>query len=235
MSETSKLGNGQPILFLFSCIPYFQLSGQAALSQLLAAVPRPTDDQVRRALDDVLSRHEFSPARQSNWFQRILEWMGGFFGWLGELGESSPSLFWLLLVGCLVLLLLLVAHLAWSVRRGFFTGTGKLRKEKAPERRDRLSLTYWEEAGRRAALMDFTEAIRFLFLSLVYRFDERGRVNFQQAYTNREYLALFMDRPPVYDQLKVFVDTLDDYWYGQRGTDQGRYENCLALYRELVR
>jgi hypothetical protein len=58
-------------------------------------------------------------------------------------------------------------------------------------------------------------------------------VSFQKSYTNREYLTLFADRPPVYDQLKVFVDMLDDHWYGQRPTDRGQYERCIALYEGL--
>ena len=40
------------------------------------------------------------------------------------------------------------------------------------EKRQRLSVAHWEEAQRRAAAGDFTEAIRFLFLALVYRFDD---------------------------------------------------------------
>ena len=51
--------------------------------------------------------------------------------------------------------------------------------------------------------------------------------------TNREYLALFAERPRVNADLKVFVDTLDDHWYGQRPTDQAQYVQCLALYETL--
>ena len=51
-----------------------------------------------------------------------------------------------------------------------------------------LSIGYREEAARRAEAGDYTEAVRFLFLSLVYRFDERGRVSLHKDCTNREYL-----------------------------------------------
>ena len=37
----------------------------------------------------------------------------------------------------------------------------------------------------------------------------------------------------MYRDLKVFVDTLDDHWYGQRATERERYENCLTLYESL--
>src|SRR5439155_22300924 len=103
----------------------------------------------------------------------------------------------------------------------------------AEAKRGRLSLAYHEEARRRARQREFTEAIRFLFLSLVYRFDESGRIGFQRAATNREYLALFAERPRVQAELKVFVDTLDDHWYGQQPTNERQYESCLALYEQL--
>ena len=69
----------------------------------------------------------------------------------------------------------------------------------------------------------------------MYRFDELGRVNFERAYTNREYLGLFADRPAAYGQLKVFVDTLDEHWYGQQPSGQPQYEECLALYQGLAK
>jgi hypothetical protein len=104
----------------------------------------------------------------------------------------------------------------------------------ASAERARLSQACRQEACDRAAAGDFTEAIRFLFLSLVYRFDEEGRVLFQQAYTNREYPGLFDDRPQVNQDLRVFVDVLDANWYGQQPTDRRRYEECLALYDRLL-
>ena len=147
----------------------------------------------------------------------------------------DPFFFWLLLVGCCLLLALLLGHIAWTVKRTvFFRRQWSEKSSAADEHRGQLSLSYRQEALRRAAEGNFTEAIRCLFLSLIYRFDESGRVNYQQAYTNREYLALFADRPPVHRPLKVFVDMLDDYWYGQRPTERGQYEECLALYQGLT-
>jgi hypothetical protein len=201
----------------------------------LAVAPQPSDDEVRRQLKEVLSRPEFSGGSRENWLQRLGKWLSDIFHWLGGLSDTDPVLYWVLLVGCLVLLVLLLTHIGWTVRRVLFTTPLSHGSDRGERQRSQLSRTYWEEARRRAADMDFTEAIRFLFLSLVYRFDESGRVNFQQAYTNREYLALFADRPAVHDPLKVFVDTLDDYWYGLRSTDRRQYEDCLALYEGLTR
>jgi hypothetical protein len=207
----------------------------AALSGLLATVPQPSEDKVRRTLEEVLSRPEFSPGSQTSWMTSLLQHLAAFAAWLGSLHGTAPVLFWLLLLGCLLLLVLLLGHIVWTVQRVLYRRGRTLDEERPEQRRERPSQLYEAEARRRAAAGDFTEAIRYLFLALVYRFDESGRVNFQQACTNREYLALFADRPSIQDRLRVLVDTLDDYWYGQRPTDSRQYEDCLNLYQGLVR
>ena len=211
----------------------------AALVALLAGPfaradhPRPGKAEIRRRLEEVFAGPEFS-ASGLNWERWLADLFVRFFGWLGGLRAASPVLFWVILLGCCALLVLLVGHITWTVRRVFAARPRRRGEEaEAADRRQRLSLAYREEARRAADGGEFTEAIRFLFLSLVYRFDESGRVNFRRAYTNREYLALFADRPEVGSGLAVFVDTLDDYWYAQRPTDRGRYETCLALYEGL--
>ncbi|HLJ95994.1 MAG TPA: DUF4129 domain-containing protein [Gemmataceae bacterium] len=198
----------------------------------LAAGLQPTEPEIRRRLKEVLARPEFSQ-HEKTLSEMLAEQLARLFAWLGALRNANPILFWLLLVGCLLLLLLLGIHIGWSIRRMLAGGTSLQEAAVAQEKRRRQSLAYWEEAQRRAAERDFTEAIRFLFLSLVYAYDENGRVGFQNAYTNREYLSLFADRPEVRSELAVFVDTLDDHWYGQRPTDEARYQECLALYQSL--
>ncbi len=195
-----------------------------------AAPPEPSEATIRQQLTEILARQEFSPDRPQGWLAALLR---SFLDWLAGLQETHVVLFWLLLGGCVVLLLALVGHIGWTVSRVFSPGTQRPDTETVEEKRERLSLAYREEARRRARQREFTEAIRYLFLSLVYRFDESGGVGFQQAATNREYLALFADRPRVQAELKVFVDTLDDHWYGQQPTEERQYESCLALYEHL--
>jgi hypothetical protein len=196
----------------------------------VAAPPEPSEGSIRQKLTEILAREEFSPNGRQKWMEGLLR---DFFGWLAGLHETNVVLFWLLLGGCLALLLVLVGHVGWTVSRAFSAGAKGPGTGSTEEERGRLSLSYWEEARRRAGQHEFTEAVRFLFLSLVYRFDESGRVGFQQAATNREYLALFAERPRVQAELKVFVDTLDDHWYGQHPTEERQYESCLALYEHL--
>jgi hypothetical protein len=197
-----------------------------------AAAPLRSDAEIRDSVRNVYARPEFSDSGPSL-SQLIAKWIREYFGWLGQLSSSSPILFWVLLLGCISLLVVLTGHIAWTVRRALAANGRLSTSENVAAERERLSTHYWQEARERAAHNEFTEAIRCLFLSLVYRFDETGRVNFLSAYTNREYLALFADRPEVQSALGVFVDTLDDCWYGQRATDHAHYQDCLARYERL--
>jgi hypothetical protein len=212
--------------------------GAAAILMLtplfgFAAAPQPSDVEIQRQLEGVYGRPEFDPKPKTTFVQWLLTKLESAFRWLGTLYEKAPGLYWVLLISCLLLLGLLVGHIVWTVRRALFLGTTGKVDEAIRSERVRLSGAHRAEALLRAERGEYTEAIRYLFLSLVYFFDESGRVSFQRAYTNREYLRLFADRPEVHDQLRVFIDTLDRDWYGEHPTAREQYEDCLALYESL--
>jgi hypothetical protein len=197
------------------------------------AVAQPAPDAIRETKKEVFNRPEFRPPEPGvgSWLLRQLR---AFFNWLGGLSEGSPFLFWLILIACLVALAAMFALMAYQIRSVFSAGGRTRSAVEGAAQRIRLSAAHREEAERRAAAGDYTEAVRFLFLSLVYRLDERGRVSFHKEYTNREYLELVGDRLHVRDALRVLVDALDDHWYAQRPCGRERYEECLAVYDRLV-
>ncbi len=191
----------------------------------------PTPEQVRRTLDEVFSRSEFKPT--SPWFdwQRLL---AQFFDWLGSLSGTAPLLFWCLLLGCLALLVLLLAHLGRLVY-SVLSASRRARGDRDSQQRRQLSGSFAAAADHSAAAGDFTEAVRCLFLCLVFHFDESGRISFLPSGTNREYLGQFTDRPDVSRDLAVFVDTLDENWYGQQPTPVEQYNRCRALFDRIYR
>jgi hypothetical protein len=196
------------------------------------AQPAPAPDTVRAKRTEVFSRPEFQPGdSEGGWLLRQLR---AFFRWLGGLHDGSPVLFWVILIGCLVALVALFALMAYQVRTVFAGGSERRGPGDGSAQRIRLSAAHRERAAHCAAAGDYTEAVRFLFLSLVYRLDERGRISFHKEYTNREYLELVGDRLHVLSALRVLVDTLDDHWYAQRPCGRERYEECLAVYDRLV-
>jgi hypothetical protein len=199
----------------------------------LAAVAPPSADEIRQAAVRVFARPEFRPTETGagGW---LLRQLAEFFQWLGGLYEAAPALFWLILIGCVIALVGLIALMVFQVRSAFAGGRGRRAGSAEQAERARRSAAYRDEADRRAAAGDYTEAVRHLFLSLVYRFDERGRINFRGEYTNREYLDLLSDRGSIRDAVRVLVDTLDDHWYGQRPCGRPQYEQCRAVYDRLA-
>jgi uncharacterized membrane protein YhaH (DUF805 family) len=201
---------------------------------LLAGAPlfaAASPDEIRAKRNEVFERPEFrSSNAANNWIVRQLR---DFFHWLGTLYDVSPFLFWTIFIGCVLILIVLIAHIAITVRRAFAIGRAVTAAGEAAQRRI-LSENYREEAFRRAAEGEYTEAVRYLFLSLVYRFDERGRISLHKAYTNREYLDLVEENSRARDALRVMVDTLDDHWYGQTACGVEQYEACRREYERLV-
>ncbi|MCE9564461.1 MAG: DUF4129 domain-containing protein [Planctomycetes bacterium] len=205
-----------------------------AVAPDVLAQPSPSPEAIRKKTTEVFERPEFKPrdSGASSWF---LERLKAFFHWLGGLWDNAPVLFWFLLIVCIVALVGLLSLIGFQVRKVFTNSEGNRRaKAEGLARRRALSVTYREEAARYAALGEYTEAIRFLFLSLVYRLDERDRVSLHKAYTNREYLDLLGERLPARDALRIIVDTLDDHWYGQQPCQFPQYETCLGVYDRLV-
>jgi hypothetical protein len=199
------------------------LAGVLLFGRPVEAHPEP--EQIRQELDRVFARPEFSP---SDLLRRIVQ----FLTWLGTLSTDQPGLFWIILVGCLSLLAVLLAHLTWTLWRVFSYRAPA--RELVEQQRRQLAERYFVEAEEWARAGDYTEAIRLLFLSLVQAFDESGQLLFRPALTNREYLCFFEDRPALADRLRVLVDVLDANWYGQHPTNEARYAECRALYDSLL-
>jgi hypothetical protein len=198
------------------------------------AAAEPSAELIRAKRAEVFDRPEFravDPPSDGGFLRHLRT----FFAWLGRLAAVAPLLFWAVLVASTAALVALLASMALQVRSAFGIGGRRSAAEAVRgERRVRLSGAYREEAARCAEIGNYTDALRFLFLSLVYRFDESGRVSFHKEYTNREYLALVGDREPVRDALRVLVDTLDDHWYAQRPCGRERYEACRIALERIV-
>jgi hypothetical protein len=191
------------------------------------AVP-PDDDRIRATLEEISRREEFNP---QGWSSPDFTWLQKFFEWLGTLLDAAPVLFWILLITCIILLVAILAHIIWTVRKVFGGGKGKDGLSRAERRR--LSAAYLQAANEAADTRAFTEAVRNLFLALVYRFDESGKLHFEPARTNREYLRHFVKQPQLQEPLQVFVDTLDEHWYGMHELPESAYRDCRQRFDTL--
>jgi len=208
------------------------LTAAGALLAVAAGPPDPGPEQIRQMAGEVFRRPEFkTESTRETWLTRL---MRDLLAWLGGLHDNFPVLYWALLVGCLLALAALIVLVVLRVRSAFTRSDREYNDTSLRAQRLERSENHRAEANRQAALGDYTEAVRHLFLSLVFRLDERGRVSFQKAYTNREYLELLRDGPAVRNGLQILVDSLDEYWYGQRPCEREQYDACRAAFDRLA-
>lgn len=191
----------------------------------------PGEDRIRDELREIYERDEFKrEKREPSALERGLQQI---FRWFGSLHGSAPLVFWLLIVVIILLLVLLFSYLGVVIRRSVYVRRDSAEDSQHDARRRQLSAGLRAEADEHARTGDYTAAVRCLFLSLVYAFDESGRLHFEPSLTNREYLHGLLRRPEQETALRVFVDVLDDNWYGQHSTTAEQYQKCLALYEKL--
>jgi hypothetical protein len=85
-------------------------------------------------------------------------------------------------------------------------------------------------AQRLASAGDYRSAVRQLYLSTLLLLDERGRLRYDRALTNREYLRAVAHIPDIANALRPIVETFDRVWYGFSSISQREFE----AYRERV-
>jgi hypothetical protein len=233
-------------------------AAMALFLALPAAAAPPSEERVRDQLKKIFERPEFqrrheqpsgpddasepAPPKRSNEKSGVKrrddssadEPEGGLFEWLQHLRGGSPFLFWLLVGVAALLLILLLLYVAKSARRAVYVSAGPDQAAPDQAQRRRLSASLRAEADEQARAGDFTAAVRSLFLSLIYAFDESGSLLFKPAFTNREYLDGCAGRPTLVSGLRPFVDVLDVNWYGQRPTTEREYRACLERYERLL-
>ena len=193
------------------------------------AMSGPDADAIRRKAAEVFDRPEFNP--DTSWLE-FGKWLAGFFRWLANLGVTAPFIYWSLLIACVVVFVLLLAYIVRTLVKSASMSALSVGASRAE--RLRRSATHFGQASECAKAGDYTEAIRHLFLALVFRFDEAGRVVLRPGATNREYLHLLNENLLERRELGNFVDFLDEFWYAQRATDRGQYERSLSVYQRLV-
>ena len=216
------------------------------LTKLHEAGARSTDDE-RRQLEQILLRQEFrDPSdsvvakfmrdlreRLAKLLRTLLEALFG-----GEKGATFNSGLRAVILGAgAVALVLLGRALVLAFIRGRKTekkpGKRTVLGEEIDETTTATDLA--DSARALAARGEYREAIRKLFVALLYQLDERGVVRLHSDATNREYLALVRDLSRLYPIMAPMTDTFDRVWYGRETVDRERYEAFAQQHAEAAR
>ena len=83
-------------------------------------MPSPSglsDEQIRTLAAEILSRDDyFRPGMAEEAWRAVLERILGFFDFLEALRIASPLIYWTIFAGLLLVALVLLTHVAWTVR-----------------------------------------------------------------------------------------------------------------------
>jgi len=202
--------------------------------------PLPDAAEVRQAAKEVLARPEFqidgsTEAAESLWallnrfFGAVSGAFRAFFEWLYRM---SPVLAWLL-VGVLVFtVLILVAHIAWTivmvVRRG--RQEGLLEDDLAAKMVNPAELARQAELAR--AEGNYILGVRLLFRACLTLLEHREGKRFRPGATNREHLNRYR-QTDMYDWLARFVWVIDSKWYGSQACLPADFAACHEAYERI--
>ena len=212
-------------------------AAEARLGALLAEVRaapdgRPPDPAVFAALDAVLARPEFQPARPnpldsfiSDLLRRLLNMpIRG-----GQIGVDLVSILGTLLV------LAVLGTLIYNLWRTVAPPTEVVAE--GSQAGERLSARgALAQAGTLAAGGDYRAAIRYLYLSTLLLLDERRTLRYDRSLTNREVLRQVAGDEALVERLRPVVEEFDRVWYGFAPVDAAEYEDYqrqIEQVREL--
>jgi hypothetical protein len=207
-----------------------------------SATSAPTlAETVRDVAREVIARPEFQVDEPSTLpydiLDAILRFLAKIFKPFQEfaeyLYEASPFLFWLVVVGLVLIAAALIAHIVYSFRvalaRRAETISG-LTKSKRVLDPNKL------EADAKAAAMrgDFIGAVRLIFRACLARLEAAEERTWRLGLTNRELLSRYRNTQMA-EALRTLVETIDAKWYGHALCDAADYEACVQAQNSVKR
>jgi hypothetical protein len=209
----------------------------ARLGALIDALAQPgqtAGDGALDALRDILGRPPFADeaAREPTWLERLFEWLANLLDQIfgpvvSGTAPGSRALGWGLLALGTLAVLGVVIYALLSLRRGIVRSASTADDD--PEA-GLTATTALQQASEIARSGDYRSAVRYLYLSLLLRLDERGLLRYDRTLTNREYLAQVRPNAELHRRLVPVVETFDRVWYGHDPLDMAGFD---AYRREI--
>lgn len=178
----------------------------AATAQTMAAAESQGGDslrvyhqQARRTVRDVLAEREFAQLRADpyGWLRAVMEWLQSALYGVRDTLEALPRwIFWLVVAWMVITLVAILAHLVYTL---YLVLGGSSRRAAARAGRSRhegelfgiRELEFESVYARARALLaesNWTEAIKYFYVSAILWLDRQGRIAFRHSKTNYDYL-----------------------------------------------
>jgi hypothetical protein len=166
----------------------------------------------------------------------------------GPAGPSVSAGFgavgWLVLAGLAVAVLVVACLLFIQSRRGPATemkSKPKPAREQEPANlplpENRSGEQLWREAESLAGAGQYREAVRLMYLAVLFVLDRRRLLRYEPTRTNGEYVRqvrLAEEAPPdLHAPFESLTALFERKWYGDRSCEAGEYDTCKALAEEV--
>lgn len=146
-----------------------------------------TTDSLRAVLDSVFAAPAYHWVRRPDPFAALVRRWAEFLAWLQQVHDAHPLAYRLLLAGCVIVLLAIMARSTWALVRTIGSESRQPASDAANgDRRDEA--WYRRDADRLAAEGRFVDAIQTDFVALLLALDARHAVHFEPSRTPAEYL-----------------------------------------------
>jgi hypothetical protein len=201
----------------------------AALSAL-ARADEPTADAVRAARDLVMRRPEFRYDKpKGEWF--LSEWFAAWNRFVAEFQAGHPALFVVIVLALAAALVVLLAHIAWTLRMG---------RAEADEPRARADLRaamrvgdptpFRARAVSHAEAGRFDDAVRDLYAALLLALDRRGALRYASHKALLDYRIEAARDADAAGTLDLFAGGYHPGSFGRRPPDRRRFDDLLRAF-----
>jgi hypothetical protein len=185
----------------------------------------PDDAAVRALAQQILERPEYASWHAKTGPLRL-------FTWLGSLYFDNPLLFWVVTTVLTLLLVLVVTHVAWTIRRGVTAG---------PPPADAAAVgtprAFVDDAAALADAGRYLDASRAVQLGTIQLLVHAGRIRLGRGDPNR-VLRRRLDEARIGDglhaELIAAIAALERRWFRDREEDADLYQRWRRVYGALA-
>ncbi|MEN2774406.1 hypothetical protein ABCY62_05040 [Acetivibrio clariflavus] len=207
------------------------------------------EEEIRKKLSKILNSGEFSEKTEAKSLLEVLH--DKFIEFLKNIWEklnmtdklqkvfsgskvSKEVLVLLQIIAIAIILAIIVLVIYFVVKR--FTYSRKVRQEE-----DALLLNVLKDADEvyRKAFDyyntgDYTQGLRFLYISLLIRLNDLNIIRINKAKTNKQYLVEIKDnKPEIHGVMAEFTHVFNRYWYGGKKADKSIFVKWNDEYGSL--
>ncbi len=204
----------------------------------------PAPETLRGRAAEILAGSDYDwqdrTTPDSSWLlaviEEILYWLVAPLRWLFELTEGLPLLIrWLVVVAMGLLLVLLAAHMIYSLAQAV-RGSRRADVDDLQDHRRGPTADQLEQAALEAAeRQDYLAAIRNYFRAALLRLAAAAPIKPRPGTTNRQLLKRYSNQPDLSVSLQWFVDTIDRKWYGAEPCDVQDWQACRQAHAVVCR